>query len=152
MNANVPCPLAVAWISFILVVIERVHGICKYLNSDGSPLNWRVWSLYNTHHMVMFLQFMPWYFSTVPNSERKTFIFYPAYFLLEAVTYQHNLLMKFCGWNCTSPENLVHTSFNVQRVLCIRFPWYGMFEYLTHKILHIFGCCFEHRNIEVYWF
>ena len=74
-NWDVPCPLAVAWISFILVVIERVHGICKDLNGDGSPLYWNVWSPYNTHHLVMLLQVMPSYFSTVPIAERKTFIF-----------------------------------------------------------------------------
>ena len=34
-------------------------------------------------------------FSTVPISERTAFIFYPEHFLLEAVIYQNNLLVKF---------------------------------------------------------
>ena len=58
-NWHVPFTLAVAWISFILVVMEIVHLICKDPNGDGSPLDWRVWSPYNTHHLVLLLHVMP---------------------------------------------------------------------------------------------
>ena len=102
-NFRVPCPLAVAWISFILAVMERVHRICKYPNGDGYPLGWRFWRPDNTHHILLLLQTMPSYFSTVPIAERTVFIFYPACFLLEAVSYQHNPLVNFWEWGCTSP-------------------------------------------------
>ena len=79
-NWHVSCPFPVDWISFIIVVMDRVHGICKYLNGDGYPLYWRVWSPYNTHHLVLLLKVMPSYFSALPISERTASIFYPACF------------------------------------------------------------------------
>ena len=85
--------------------MEIVHGICKYPNGDESPLYWSIWIPYNTPC------------GTDPG--RDAFIFYhcanfwnyiiyflPCIFLLEAVTYQHNLMMKFCEWGCTYPEYL----------------------------------------------
>ena len=75
-------PRAVDWISFILVVMKRVHGICKDPHADGSPVDWRFWSPDNTHHCVLSLQAMPLYFSTVPISERVAFILPCMFFIM----------------------------------------------------------------------
>ena len=94
-NLRVTFLHAVSWIPFILAVIKIVHVICKDPHADISPVYWIIWSSDNTHHMVPLIQVMPSNFSTVPISERTEFVFNPAYFLLEAVTYQHNPLV-FC--------------------------------------------------------
>ena len=104
-NRHVPCPLAVAWISFIVVVMEIVHGIFKDPNGDGYPLDLRVWRPYNTHYLVLLLQRMPSYFPLGQFLKGHN-LFLPCIFLSEAVTYQHNLLMKFCEWDFTSTEYL----------------------------------------------
>ena len=104
-NWHAPCPLAVALISFMLVAMEIPHELFKDPTGYGYVFGWRVWIPYNKHNMLLVLQVMPSYFSTVTNAESTAFIFY-AEFFFEAVTYQHNILMNFCGWGCTSPEYL----------------------------------------------
>ena len=79
-HCSVTCPRSVSWISFIFVVLERVHGICKDPNNDGSPLDWRFWSPEKKYHRVLLLQVIPSYFTTVPISERALLIFTPNIF------------------------------------------------------------------------
>ena len=75
--------------------MERVHVIFKDPHTYGYPVYWKFSIPDNTHHMVLLLQVIPSYFSTFPISERTDFILYPAYFLLEALTYHRNILVKF---------------------------------------------------------
>ena len=57
-----------SWIQFIFVVIERFHWICKDQNAYGYAVDRRFWCTDNTHHLVLILQVMASYCSTVPIS------------------------------------------------------------------------------------
>ena len=74
---HLTCPHSVYWISFTVVLIDILDGICKDPHADGYPVGWSVWSTDNTHHLVLILQVMPYYCSTVPISEITALIFYP---------------------------------------------------------------------------
>ena len=92
-------------------------------------------------------------FSHCDNFWKYNIYFLRCIFLLEAVTYQHNLIIKFYGWGCTPPEYL--GSHFLQCVKPSTHPVSlkkSVFESLTHKLLHILGCCCEHRDTEAYWF
>ena len=103
-NVHVPCPRDVAWILFILVVMERFNGIIKDSHADVYPMDWRFWIPEKTHNTVLILQVMSSYFPTVIITEGTTFILYPASFLLETVTNQLNILVNILEWGFTSPE------------------------------------------------
>ena len=67
-------PYTVSLILFIVVLMKRLHGIFKDPHSDGSPVYWRFWSTDKTHHLVLILQVMPSYCSTVPIYKRTELI------------------------------------------------------------------------------
>ena len=77
---HITCTRYVYWISFIVVSMERFYWICKDQHDDGSHVDWRFWGADNTHHLVMYLQVITFYYSTVPIDDRTAFMFYSAYF------------------------------------------------------------------------
>ena len=44
-----------------------------------------------------------------------------------------------------------HTSLNAWSLFRIWFPWSSIFEYFTHKILHVFVSLCEYRYTESFW-
>ena len=76
-NFHVTFPHAVSWILCIVVVMHIFHGICKEPDYYGYPVDWSFLSTDNTYHLVLLLQVMTSYCSTVTISERTALNFYP---------------------------------------------------------------------------
>ena len=131
--------------------MKRFHGICKYPNGDGSPLDLMFWSPYTTYRLVLILKVMPSYFPTAHISESTALIFYPAYFCYRQKHISVIYWSSFWGEILLLLNLCVHSPFNVWSLLYIYFPWSSTFEYFTCKLLHIVVSFCEHRYTKAYW-
>ena len=108
-NFHVTCARAVYCISFIVVVMERLHVIFKYPHADVYPVDWKLWNNDNTHYLVLLLQVMPSYYSECAYLWKETIHFYPRFFI--GSTYQRNIMVNFWGRGCISSESLCSSTF-----------------------------------------